>query len=93
MAKYTATFTVTKSFEAEVHFEAPNDEVAAEMASDMAMDDSDFVSDRVDEDSVNVDSVSLDRSCACQDDSARVDRHVQRWCDQWLKDRAEDEAA
>ena len=93
MPKYTATFTVVKSFEAQVVFEAPNDDVAAEMASDMTQDDSDFIADRADEDSVAVDSVSLDGSHVCRDESTKVDRSVQRWCENWLKEREEDEAA
>ena len=88
MKKYRATFTVTKSFEAKVVFEAPNDQVAKEMANDMA--DDDFVADRADEDSVSVDSVSLDVvSYAAQNDKA--DRSVQRWCESWRNDREEDE--
>ena len=93
MPKYTATFTVVKSFEAQVVFEAPNDEVAAEMASDMTQDDSDFIADRADEDSVTVDSVSLDGSHVCPDESTKVDRSTQRWCENWLEEREEDEAA
>ncbi len=60
MPKYTASFTVVKSFEAQVVFEAENDDVAAEMASDMTEEDSDFIAGEADEDSANVDSVSLD---------------------------------
>ena len=100
MPKYLASFTVVKSFEAQVVFEAPNDDVAAEMSSDMTQDDSDFIADRADENSVTVDSVSLDGSWLCNTDAAKVglkdlrpvDRSVQRWCENWLKER-EDEAA
>ncbi len=34
MPKYTASYTVVKSFEAQVVFEAPNEDAAAEMASE-----------------------------------------------------------
>ena len=88
MPKYTASFTVVKSFEAQVVFEAPNEDVAAEMASDMTQDDSDFIADRADEDSVTVDSVSRDGRVVCQlPNHAPVDRSVQRWCENWLKER------
>ncbi len=90
MPKYTQSFTVVKSFEAKVIFEAPNDDVAAEMASDMTQDDGDFIADRADEDSVAVDSVSLDGSHVCQlAGDPPVDRSVQRWCENWLNEREE----
>lgn len=84
--KYNATFVVKKSFEVEVAFEAPSAEIAEEMANDMAQDDNfDFgdgeefeVETRLDYDPVEVDQ------------TVRVTRSVQRWCDEWLKDREED---
>lgn len=96
LTKYSATFTVTKSFEIEIFFEAPNAEIAAEMAADMEQDDCDFVSDRCDAESNgdSIDSVTLDGNpVEAKYQTVRVDRSVQRWCEQWLKDRAEDEAA
>ena len=91
MPKYLASFTVVKSFEAQVVFEAPNEDVAAEMASDMTQDDSDFIADRADKDSVTVDSVSLDGNSRVSP-ICPTDRSAQRWCENWLKER-NDEAA
>lgn len=90
MKKYRATFTVTKTFESEVFFEAPDDEVAAEMASDMEQDEDENISDRADDDSVSVDEVSLDGNPKETNSPVKVDRSIQRWCDQWMKEREED---
>lgn len=90
--KYTASFTVTKSFGVEVVFEAPNDEIAAEMASDMAQDDSEFISDNCDLDTESVQSIVLDNKPYGDSQETKVDREVSRWCDQWLEDRAEEES-
>ena len=90
--KYTAEFTVTKTFGVQVVFEAPNDELAREMASDMAQDDSDFISDNCDPDTESVQSIDLDSPPDSRgEQGTKVDRAVSRWCDQWLKDRAEEE--
>jgi len=83
MTKYTTTFTVTKSFEVEVVFEAPNAQTASEMASDMA--DDDIILDRCDNDGI-VESVDLD-FYPKEVKYRTVDRSIQRWCDRWLKDK------
>lgn len=84
MTKYTTTFTVTKSFEVEVVFEAPNAQIATEMASDMA--DDDIISNRCDSDGI-VESVELDFDpTEAKYQTVKVDRSIQRWCNRWLKD-------
>lgn len=71
-----------KSFEVQVSFEAPNDEIATEMANDMIQDD-DF--DFGDGEEIGIESVTFD-SMADGDKDARVDRSVKRWCESWWKD-------
>jgi hypothetical protein len=93
MKKYRVAFTITKSFETEVFFEAPNAEVAAEMASDMEQDDSEFISERSEDEDGDVDSVTLDgEPIEWKYQTVKVDRSIQKWCEQWIKDRAEEEA-
>jgi len=90
--KYKASFTVTKSFDVRVVFEAPNDEIAREMASDMAEEDIDFISDNCDPDTESVESIDLDSPPDSRfEQGTKVDRAVSRWCDQWLKDREENQ--
>lgn len=87
MTKYTTTFTVIKSFEVEVVFEAPNAQIAAEMASDMANED--IVGDIGNvfyEDGI-VESIDLDdQPKEARYQTVKVHRSIKRWCDQWFKD-------
>ena len=79
MPKYTASYTVVKSFETQVVFEAPNDDVAAVMASDMAQNDSSFIADRKRFDRITP-SVTVEMGGRVSQ-SLPVDRNVQRWCE------------
>ena len=84
--KYTAIFVVQKSFEVQVSFEAPNDQIAELMADDMIQDE-DF--DFGDGEEIGIESVVF-YSMADGDKDARVDRSVKSWCESWWKDREEE---
>lgn len=95
MPVFKAEFTVTKSFPVQVFFEAADAEVAAEMARDMEQDDEagEILSDECEEGDHQLDSVEMDGAPSeYQIQSVSTTRSIKRWCDQWVKDRAEEEA-
>lgn len=90
MEKYTAVFVVTKQYEVEVTFEAPNEDIASEMANDMSVEPAEFIEDMA-EDCFSTEVSDPESVVKTEYEDARVSRYVQSWCSEWLKDREEEE--
>lgn len=87
MEKYTAVFVVTKQYEVEVTFEAPNEDIASEMANDMSVEPAGFIEDKAED----CFSTEVSDPTIIIYEDAKVSRYVQSWCSEWLKDREEEE--